>query len=123
MLWYFYDITNERHKDILIHSIEKFDSDNKIHLQNVLTEEEFVSNYNKLKLDILVLNFNERFIKRIRNENLKMIIICKDFFEIEKCNTILEKSISPNNAMVLVSTEFSSTELIYNFMNLKEELL
>ena len=120
MKWFFYDIDNERQKEILKQSINNFDNDNDISYDNILTENEFINNQENLDIDILVINFDRKFLQRIRNIDLHMIIICNSDNDIETCLDIFIKS--TKNVQIILPNEFTSTELIANFMNLEREL-
>jgi len=101
----------------LEYSIQNFDNDNKIHLQNTLTENEFVNNYKNIGIDVLVLNYNKKFLTRIRNESINLIIICNEYLEIERCIDIFEKS-KPANYQIILTPKMTSTEVIMNLTNI-----
>ena len=110
----------QRQKEILKQSINNFDNDNDISYDNILTENEFINNQENLDIDILVINFDRKFLQRIRNIDLHMIIICNSDNDIETCLDIFIKS--TKNVQIILPNEFTSTELIANFMNLEREL-
>lgn len=117
MVYYFYDILDERHISILVHSINNFDNDNFIYQNYILNEDDFVNNYKNIDIDIFVMNYSKRFLQRIRNLELHMIIICKEHSEMEECINIFEKS-NTTHFQIILPDNLTSTEVIGNLTNL-----
>jgi hypothetical protein len=114
MIWFFYDIRDERNLSVIQYSIEEFDPAAKVHLQNTFTEDEFVKNYENVKLDILVANYNQKFFQRIRNAPFSSLIICKDRMESESCIDVFEKSTSNARQIILINN-ITTNEVLLNF--------